>query len=161
MAGPGTLLHDPERGRPESSNASPGKVRSNADVRTDSSRSTTPREDTNASTDASRSHPLLEKLKTHVPPSVQKRSTTVWGWLSGPDPPRPWKIRPFLPRLQQFPLRFVDKFLPRQWQRIAALVVFYVCWIATFAAVLRKSSVVDDVNGYGQPILLSCGSVFW
>lgn len=165
MAGPGILLHDPERGAPEEtrdlSSAPSGKVRSSADIRADSSRSASPREDTNVSTEGSHNHNLLEKLKTHVPPSVQNKSSTIWGWLRGPNPPRLWKIRPLLPRLQQLPLRLVDKLLPRQWQRIAALFVYYVCWIATFAAVLHKSSVVDDVNGYGQPILISCGAVFW
>lgn len=147
MAGPGTLMH------PDSSTvdaAPPAKVRPSADAE-DSSRSTTPRQEFS----------LLNKLKTHAPPSLQARATALSAWLRGPDPPKPWKTRPFLPRLQQLPLRFVDKFLPRQWQRIAALFLFYVCWVATFAAVLRKSSVFDNVNGYGQPLSLSCGSVFW
>lgn len=163
MAGPGSLLHDPERGTvaADPSNTPSGKLTSSADVTADSTRSSSQREGTNASTDGPHNYKLLEKLKTHVPPGVQNRSRTVWGWLKGPRPPRPWKIQPFLSRLQQTPLRLVDKFLPRQWQRIAVLFCFYVCWIATFAAVLRKSSVVDDVNGYGQPILLSCGAVFW
>lgn len=146
MAGPGILLHDPERGAPDTDPSS-----SSADVRADSSRSTSPKQEINSTGDGSRGHALLNKLKTHV----------IYGWLRGPNPPKPWKIRPFLPRLQQLPLRLVDKVLTRQWQRIAVLFLFYVCWIATFAAVLRKSSVVDNVNGYGQPILLSCGSVFW
>lgn len=168
MAGPGAVLQDLERGEADPSAADPlgnpsGKTRPNADAKEDSTRSSTLREGEGAvaATDGPHNHALLEKLKAHVHPSVQARSSLVWGWLRGPDPQKPWRIRPFLPRLQQFPLRLVDRFLPRQWQRIAVLFLFYVCWVATFAAVLRKSSIVDDVNGYGQPILLSCGSVFW
>lgn len=106
-------------------------------------------------------HPLLEKAKGHVPRTVHKSSSKVWTYLRGPQPPSLWKISPFLPRLQQFPLRLVDRICPKQWQRILALFLFYVCWIATFAAVLHESSVTDDVNGYGQPLLLNCGGVFW
>lgn len=70
-------------------------------------------------------------------------------------------MQPFLPRVQHLPLRLVDSLLPKQWQRMAALLVFYVCWIATFAAVLHKSSIIGDVDGYGSPLLTGCGSAFW
>lgn len=166
MAGPRMMLHDLERGTPDSdpshaSHASSTKVGPSADVRADSSRSASPRHATNASPTPTPNHAPLEKLRAHIPPTVQTRSRTIWRWLSGPHPPTPWKVRPLLPRLQQLPLRLVDKVLPTQWLRIVALFIFYVCWISTFAAVLRKSSVVDNVNGYGQPILISCGAVFW
>lgn len=104
---------------------------------------------------------LLEKLKGRVPPTIQRPSRRVWTYLKGPEPPRIWKIRPILPRLQQFPTRLSDRVCPKQWQRTVALFLFYICWIATFGAVLHKSSVADDVNGYGQPIRVSCGGVFW
>lgn len=107
------------------------------------------------------SRPLLEKVKGRVPSTVRRRSNTFWAYLKGPDPPKIWKIRPYFPRLQQLPPRLVDKVCPRPWQRILALLVFYVCWIATFAAVLHKSSVAASVPGYGQPILVQCGSTFW
>lgn len=106
-------------------------------------------------------HPTLEKLRRPIPPTVQKQLSRVYTYLKGPEPPRPWKIRPFLPGLQQLPLRLVDQVCPRQWQRVIALGLFYICWIATFAAVLHKSSVAEDVNGYGQPIRVSCGGSFW
>lgn len=106
-------------------------------------------------------HRLLEKAKGHVPRTIHSLSRKVWTYLKGPQPPRLWKIRPFFPRLQQFPLRLADRICPRRWQRILALFLFYVCWIVTFGAVLHKSSVTGDVNGYGQPILLNCGGIFW
>lgn len=106
-------------------------------------------------------HPVLEKLRNSIPPTVQRPWSRFYTHLKGPEPPRPWKIRPFLPRLQQLPLKLVDKVCPRQWQRVIALGLFYICWIATFAAVLHKSSVAEDVNGYGQPTRVSCGGSFW
>ncbi|KAJ4393063.1 hypothetical protein N0V93_002270 [Gnomoniopsis smithogilvyi] len=115
----------------------------------------------NATVNRSTDYRLLEKLKGRIPPTVQKPSRRVRTYLKGPEPPRIWKIRPILPRVQQLPLRLADKVCPRQWQRTVALFIFYVCWVATFAAVLHKSSVADDVNGYGQPIRVSCGGVFW
>lgn len=108
-----------------------------------------------------RSHPLVARIRKHIPPTVQKQWSRVYTYLKGPEPPRQWKIRPVLPAIQQVPLRLVDKVCPRQWQRVIALGLFYICWIATFAAVLRKSSVGQDVNGYGQPIRVACGAAFW
>ena len=111
--------------------------------------------------DATRDHVFVRRLMRCVPLPVQSKVNAVVDWLKGPEPPRAWKIRPFLPRVQRLPLRLVDKFLPKQWQRVVALFIFYVCWVVTFGAVLHESSVVEDVDGYGSPALLSCGSTFW
>lgn len=171
MAGPGGLSHDPERGIAQAngtgsdsegaqSQRASDKARLSTDVQTASTQEG-PTDDANTTSDGLSRHPLLEKMKGHVPPTVRRKSNTVWRFLKGPEPPRIWKIRPLLPGVQQLPLRLVDKLCPRRWQRILALGVFYVCWVATFAAVLRKSSATEDVNGYGQPLLTGCGSTFW
>lgn len=104
---------------------------------------------------------FVEALKRRIPNGVQRRSGATVRWLRGPEPTRTWKIRPLLPRVQQLPLRLVDKLLPRLWQRAIALLVFYVCWIATFGAVMHKSSAVDEVDGQGSPFLVGCGASFW
>ncbi|KAG8165913.1 hypothetical protein KVR01_004465 [Diaporthe batatas] len=106
-------------------------------------------------------HALMQGVKRRVPGGVRRRYGTAVSWLRGPDPPRPWKIRPLLPRVQQLPLRLVDRLLPRRWQRAVVLLVFYVCWIATFGAVMHKSSAVDDIGGQGSPFLVGCGGSFW
>lgn len=108
-----------------------------------------------------RGHAFVESLMHRIPQPIQGRWKTVVKWLQGPDPPQAWKIPPLLPRLRQLPLRLVDRLLPSQWQCIIALFVFYVCWVVTFAAVLHESSIVDDIDGYGSPVLLDCGSTFW
>lgn len=165
MAGPDGLLQDPERGVALESQSASDKDKGNSEIRSASTQPSSREEDRTESADgvgaSSSSHPLAEKLQAHVPPAVRKRSRTVWTYLKGPEPPRIWKIRPFLPRLQHLPLLLVDKLCPQQWQQILALFVFYVCWIATFAAVLHKSSAAGTVPGYGQPILIQCGSTFW
>lgn len=104
---------------------------------------------------------FVEALKQRIPNSVRRRSGATVKWLKGPEPTRIWKIRPLLPRVQHLPLRLVDKLLPRLWQRAIALLVFYVCWIATFGAVMHKSSTVDGVDGQGSPFLVGCGASFW
>lgn len=169
MAGPDGSLRDPELGVAQASGSGSGSESAHSRHESEKARPSTdvqaaavlPTIDADTTGSGPSRHPFIEKLKGHVPPTVQRRSNTVWGYLKGPDPPRIWKIRPLLPRVQQLPLRLVDRFCPRRWQRITALVIFYICWVATFAAVLRKSSAADDVNGYGQPILTGCGSTFW
>lgn len=104
---------------------------------------------------------FVEALKQRIPNGVRRRSGASVRWLKGPEPARIWKIRPLLPRVQHLPLRLVDKLLPRLWQRAIALLVFYVCWIATFGAVMHESSAVDGVDGQGSPFLVGCGASFW
>lgn len=143
--------------------ASP-KIRASTDARATSTVPSSTEESVlqnNATADRSTDYRLLEKLKGRMPPTVQRPSSKIWRYLKGPEPAGTWKIRPIFPRIQQLPLRLADRVCPRQWQRKVALFLFYVCWIATFGAVLHKSSVADDVNGYGQPIRVSCGGVFW
>lgn len=148
---------DIESGTRQSSAMVPDENRKSADVRTKNAQA-----DVNARGDATpRGNAVADTLMRRIPQPIQSRWNAVVEWLQGPEPPQLWKIRPFLPRLQQLPLRLVDKFFPRQWQRIAALFVFYICWIVTFGAVLHESSIVDDVDGYGSPVLLDCGTSFW
>lgn len=104
---------------------------------------------------------FAEAMKRRIPDGVQRKYGAAVGWLRGPEPARTWKIRPLLPRVQHLPLRLVDKLLPRLWQRAIALLVFYVCWIATFGAVMHESSAVGDIDGQGSPFLISCGASFW
>lgn len=104
---------------------------------------------------------FIEAMEKRIPDGIQRKYGTAVIWLRGPEPTRAWKIRPLLPRVQHLPLRLVDKLLPRQWQRAIALLVFYVCWIATFGAVMHESSAVDEVDGQGSPYLVGCGASFW
>jgi hypothetical protein len=108
-----------------------------------------------------RGRAFIEGVKRHIPSRVRRRCGTAVKWLQGPEPPRPWQIRPLLPPIQHLPLRLVDRLLPRRWQRAIVLLIFYVCWIATFGAVLNESSAVDDIGGQGPPFLVGCGASFW
>ncbi|KAF2455619.1 hypothetical protein BDY21DRAFT_289516 [Lineolata rhizophorae] len=109
--------------------------------------------------DSSRSS--SERIKKYVPPRLRK----VWGavvrWVEGPQPPRPYRIEPFFPRIQTAPLRLLDRFFPKRKYKLWLLVAFYACWLAAFASVLHASAFASDIPGYGAPVRLSCAARFW
>lgn len=176
MTGPGGHPRDLESGvaqatteasAADSLRAASEKIRSSTDGRATSTAPSSTHNPTGPAQNAAQCSnkvtdaPLLHKWQGSIPPTVQRHARRLGTYLKGPEPPQIWKIRPVLPRLQHLPLRLVDRVCPKQWQRILALIVFYVVWVATFGAVLHKSSVAGDVNDYGQPIRVACGGVFW
>lgn len=96
-----------------------------------------------------------------IPPRIQR----IWGnivvWVKGPQPPRPWKIHPFFPKVQRAPIQFLDKYFPTRKQRIWLLLGFSACWILTFVLVLRRSAFAGDIPGYGSPVRIRCTDRFW
>lgn len=150
---------DIESGVKRAEPAQPAAVRKSADARaTPADDGTTGQRDEHL---PAQGHAFIEGVKQRIPNGVRRRYATSAKWLQGPEPPRMWKIRPLLPRVQHLPLRLVDRLLPRQWQRGIVLSVFYVCWIVTFGAVMHKSSAVEDIGGQGSPFLVGCGGSFW
>ncbi|KAK8239005.1 hypothetical protein HDK77DRAFT_283467 [Phyllosticta capitalensis] len=96
-----------------------------------------------------------------VPKSVQRVINSVATWIKGPQPPRPYKIRPFFPAVQNAPVRLLDRYLPKRRQKIWLLVAFYVVWLLSFSLVLRRSAFSTEIAGYGSPVRVSCSSRFW
>ncbi|KKA19137.1 hypothetical protein T310_6901 [Rasamsonia emersonii CBS 393.64] len=98
-------------------------------------------------------------------PSTSSRRKGCWGscaaWLSGPQPPRQYRIEPFFPRFQTAPLRLVDRFLPTRSSRVWALVAFHALWALIFLSILHRSVTGPDIPGYGSPVRLSCGAQLW
>ena len=82
-------------------------------------------------------------------------------WVKGPRPPRPFKIKPILPQLQNLPLAFLHKHFPGRRQRIWLLIIFYFLWGGVFLGVLSMSISGCQVPGYKTPVRLSCVSRFW
>jgi len=149
------------------SNKPPGYREYHDDTDSEQSRSTTP--DIRASSRA----PLLgtgDELEDDTSTSIkQERPSTSIGragavaadWVKGPKPPRPWKITPILPSIQEAPIRLLDKYAPFKWQRLFLLGALYFFYILAFVLVLRKSAFSSDVPGYGSPARISCGASFW
>ncbi|KAF2851891.1 hypothetical protein T440DRAFT_46570 [Plenodomus tracheiphilus IPT5] len=97
----------------------------------------------------------------YLPPRMQHRWQKVVTWVKGPQPPRPWKIQPFFPRVQEAPILLLERYFPKRKQKIILLIVFYICWILTFGLVLHRSAFAADIPGHGSPVRIRCTDRFW
>lgn len=103
---------------------------------------------------------------THPHHSGLKKSAVhifydLYQWVKGPQPPRPFKISPLLPRLQNAPTVFLHKHFPERNQRFWLLLIICVLWVSLFSGVLSASLSGCQVSGYNTPVRLSCVSRFW
>ncbi|KAK7888446.1 hypothetical protein LTR67_008792 [Exophiala xenobiotica] len=96
-----------------------------------------------------------------VPLPVRKASRAVVTWVKGPVPPRILKIEPIFPKIQQAPLRLLDRYAPTRKQRLILLVGLYACWFLTWSLMLKQHSTSGFIKGYGKPQNLWCGASFW
>ncbi|CAN9190020.1 unnamed protein product [Alternaria alternata] len=97
----------------------------------------------------------------YIPPRLQRIWNNVVIWVKGPQPPRPWKIHPFFPKIQTAPIQLLNNYFPERRQKIALLVFFYFCWLLTFGLVLHRSAFAADIPGYGSPVRIRCTDRFW
>jgi hypothetical protein len=98
---------------------------------------------------------------TYIPPRLQRTWGDVVTWVKGPQPPRPWKIRPYFPKIQTAPIRFIDTYFPTRKRKILLLLGFYFCWILSFCLVLQRSAFAADIPGFGSPVRIRCTDRFW
>ena len=96
-----------------------------------------------------------------VPVRVRQAARAVVAWSKGPDPHQTQKIPPFLPWIQEAPVRFINHYLPKQRDKAALLGSFYFCWLLTFILVLNHSAQAGNIEGYGKPQPIWCGASFW
>lgn len=82
-------------------------------------------------------------------------------WMKGPRPSRPFKIKPILSHVQNSPIAFLDRYLPRREQRFCLLLIVCLLWIVSFSAVLSTSISGCHISGYHTPVRLSCVSRLW
>ncbi|KXX74605.1 Cysteine-rich secretory protein LCCL domain-containing 2 [Madurella mycetomatis] len=82
-------------------------------------------------------------------------------FLYGPDPPKVHTIKPILPSVQELPVRWFEKALPRPWQRVVLLVVFLVAWAVSLAVplVLSKGRATDASGAVVRHI--DCVDTLW
>ncbi|KAK4042970.1 cysteine-rich secretory protein LCCL domain-containing 2 [Parachaetomium inaequale] len=103
-------------------------------------------------------------------PQSQSRSRGFWtrqrtprwlAFLHGPDPLKVHTINPLFPSVQELPVRWLEKSLPRRWQRIVLLVVFLVAWAASLAIPLTLSK-GTATNASGTAIRhVDCVDTLW
>lgn len=98
---------------------------------------------------------------TWVPYPIYKFCKAVGNWSRGPQPPRRYRIKPFFPKVQEFPLRLSERYLSNPTIRFIVVFLYLAIWIVAFALVKRQGTLATDVAGYGQPETISCGVTFW
>lgn len=96
-----------------------------------------------------------------VPVSTRRAMKELARWAEGPEPPHIHSITPLLPWIQEAPIRILDCYLPKRGHKIILLVTFYLCWIFTFALVMRESAFATEIEGYGTPGNIGCGNTYW
>lgn len=97
----------------------------------------------------------------YVPPRLQRAWRATVTWVKGPQPPRPWKIRPFFPKIQSAPIQFLNNYFPKRKHKVVLLLFFYFCWLLSFSLVLHRSAFAADIPGYGSPVRIRCTDRFW
>ncbi|KAF2179810.1 hypothetical protein K469DRAFT_730441 [Zopfia rhizophila CBS 207.26] len=100
-------------------------------------------------------------VNKYIPPRFQRAWGATVQWVKGPQPPRPWKIRPLFPRVQTAPVQFLNNYFPKRKHRVLLLIFFYFCWLLSFGLVLHRSAFAADIPGYGSPVRIRCTDRFW
>ncbi|KAF2023059.1 hypothetical protein EK21DRAFT_119127 [Setomelanomma holmii] len=99
--------------------------------------------------------------RKYIPTRLQRAWDEVVIWVKGPQPPRPWRIHPFFPKIQTAPIRFIHNYFPKRKHEILLLIFFYGCWLLSFGLVLHRSAFAADIPGYGSPVRIRCTDRFW
>ncbi|KAI9667181.1 MAG: hypothetical protein M1831_001358 [Alyxoria varia] len=103
----------------------------------------------------------LQKTARVVPGPLKRVFHAVIKWVRGPDPPRIWKITPFLPKLQALPIRLLDRYVKTRMQRVWLLLALYFCFLLCFVTILHESAFTSEIPGYGSPSVIGCTDSFW
>jgi hypothetical protein len=96
-----------------------------------------------------------------IPTPVVNLTRATSTWIKGPQPPRLFTIESFLPRIQQAPLRLIDRWCPKRRHKMTLLLAFYFCWLLTFSAVVHHSALSSEIEGHDQPTQISCLATYW
>ena len=105
--------------------------------------------------------PPAPKRRNWIHPAVRRYWKKAARWARGPHDPRPYTIKPLYPRVQEYPLYLVERFLPRRRLRFGLLFLLFAVWIVTFALVKRREVDSSEIEGWGDPQTISCGATYW
>ncbi|KAF1969368.1 hypothetical protein BU23DRAFT_557682 [Bimuria novae-zelandiae CBS 107.79] len=100
-------------------------------------------------------------MSKYIPPRIQRAWKFTKSWVEGPQPPRPWSIRPLFPTVQRAPLQLLDRYFPKRKHKVTLLIVFYVAWFLSFSLVLHRSAFTADIPGHGSPVNIRCTDRLW
>ncbi|PLN77646.1 LCCL domain protein [Aspergillus taichungensis] len=96
-----------------------------------------------------------------VPLPIRKAARATANWVKGPDPPHDLLLKPLFPRLQEMPVRLLDRFCPKRKHKTALLCLLYLVWFLPWTIILLHSRSGGHIEGYGTPQTLSCSTSFW
>ena len=96
-----------------------------------------------------------------VPYPVRRTWKAIAKWSHGPPNPQPHRVKPFFPVVQEYPLFLVEKYLPNLTMRFWLLFLYFSIWIITFVLVKREGSLATEIEGWGTPQDIGCGTTYW
>ena len=96
-----------------------------------------------------------------VPYPVRLLGRAVAKWSLGPPNAQPYRIKPLLPAVQEYPLWLVDRFIPKRKHRFWVLFAYFSVWTITFALFQRQGTLSSEIPGWGAPHDIGCGHTYW
>ncbi|KAE8147038.1 LCCL domain-containing protein [Aspergillus avenaceus] len=96
-----------------------------------------------------------------VPLPIRKAARATANWVQGPDPPHDLLLKPLFPRLQELPVRYLERFFPKRKHKIALLSLLYFLWFLPWTTILLHSRSAGYIEGFGRPQTLSCSTSLW
>lgn len=96
-----------------------------------------------------------------IPYPCRRFAKAVAKWSHGPANPQPFHIKPFFPKIQEYPLHAIERYLPRHKHRVWLVMFYLAMWIVTFALVKRQGTLATVVEGWGEPQNIGCGTTYW
>jgi hypothetical protein len=103
----------------------------------------------------------LATLRRLVPRRLTQICKQFASWMKGPQPARPYKIKPIFEIVQTAPTRLLDRRVPQHQHRLWILAGYYILWLLLLVIVLRKSTSTGKIGELGPPLRLSCISRLW
>jgi hypothetical protein len=68
------------------------------------------------------------------------------------------RIQAIFPKTQSFPLKVLEKYAPSRWRKALILSLVLGLWTLYFLFLVRRSTSIPAVPGYGVPRRLTCHS---
>lgn len=96
-----------------------------------------------------------------IPYPIRRAGKAVATWVKGPQPPQELKIEPYFPKIQEAPIRFLDRYVPKQKHRACLLIGFFATWFLVWSLMLSHLTGSGEIKGYGKPSNIWCGATWW
>lgn len=96
-----------------------------------------------------------------VPERIRRAGSATATFVKGPQPPRILKIEPYFPKIQEVPIKLLDRYVPKRKHRAVLLIVFFASWFLLWSLLLKVHAGTGEIRGYGKPSNIWCGATFW